>query len=333
MKIALLFMIICTSYVGFEAQACICGAPSSPYREYQDSKAVFVGKVISSKDVAVTEDIRGKTYTAYERVFQFSVTESFKGLKTSSVEINLGRIDSDCFQGFGIGESYLVYAFGNSDLSLHSGVCSRTNNLSYAADDLHYIRELLKGVPEARVYGSVTRVDSDLGGSKSGRRVTPLAGIKILIEGKKKNFEAVTDAQGLFSLSRIPDGKYKAHPLLPKRYMTYFPTEVEFILGSQEQTAGDYRLQHGSSAYASFQIGWNNNLDGRVVDAEGNPIQRVKVSVLLPRSSSPVVIQRDSFDYHQEGKFGFSGLNPGTYLLSADIRAPFTDNDRATTFY
>src|SRR5215510_6354346 len=276
MKIALLFMIICTSYVGFEAQACICGAPSSPYREYQDSKAVFVGKVISSKDVAVTEDIRGKTYTAYERVFQFSVTESFKGLKTSSVEINLGRIDSDCFQGFGIGESYLVYAFGNSDLSLHSGVCSRTNNLSYAADDLHYIRELLKGVP---------------------------------------------------------DGKYKAHPLLPKRYMTYFPTEVEFILGSQEQTAGDYRLQHGSSAYASFDIGWNNNLDGRVVDAEGNPIQRVRVSVLLPRSSSPVVIQRDSFDYHQEGKFGFSGLNPGTYLLSADIRAPFTDNDRATTFY
>src|SRR5215510_9855076 len=320
MKIALLFMIICTSYVGFEAQACICGAPSSPYREYQDSKAVFVGKVISSKDVAVTEDIRGKTYTAYERVFQFSVTESFKGLKTSSVEINLGRIDSDCFQGFGIGESYLVYAFGNSDLSLHSGVCSRTNNLSYAADDLHYIRELLKGVPEARVYGSVTRVDSDLGGSKSGRRVTPLAGIKVLIEGKGQNFEAVTDAQGLFSLSRIPDGKYKAHPLLPNRYRAFSPLGEEFILGSQEQL-GYESIQQGSSAYASFQVAWNNDLTGRIVDSEGNPVERVKVSVLTARSPSPFIVQQDEYEYHDEGKFQFYGLNPGKYLLSVDITA------------
>jgi hypothetical protein len=114
--------------------------------------------------------------------------------------------------------------------------------------------------------------------------------------------------------------------------MTYFPSEVEFILGSGESLAYE-RIQQGSSAYASFEIGWNNHLNGRVVDSEGNPIVRVKLSVLAARSPSPSVVERDDFDYHPEGKFEFYGLNPGHYLLSADIRAPFTDNERATTFY
>jgi len=96
---------------------------------------------------------------------------------------------------------------------------------------------------------------------------------------------------------RVPDGKFKAHPLLPERYMLYFPTEEEFILTSKERLNYD-RIQQGSSAYASFELGWNNHLNG-----------------------------------HRKGKFQFYGLNPGKYLLSANIKAPFVDNDKATTFY
>lgn len=318
--------------LGYAVEACTCMPASSPYREYQDARTVFVGKVVGTRDIAFTENIRDKTYTAYERVFQFTVNESLKGLKTARIEINAGRVDSSCYQGFAIGQSYLVYAFGESDGSLQSGACTRTNNLAYAASDLHYIRELLKGVPEPRVYGSVMRIDSDLGASKSGQRVTPLAGIKVLIEGKGKSFEAITDQQGLYSLTRIPDGKYRAHPVLPEKYMAYFPNEEKFVLGSQDQFVYE-RIQQGSSAYASFQIGWNNHLDGKIVDSEGNPIVRAKVSVLIVRSPSPLVIARDQYDYHPQGKFQFYGLNPGRYLLSADIRAPFTDKNKATTFY
>ena len=331
-RMSLLLIIIGTSYVSFEAKACTCAPQRTPYREYQDARAVFVGKVTGSKDVAISESIRDKTYTAYERVFQFTVTERLKGLKTSTIEISVGRIDSTCYGGFAVGESYLVYAFGSSDSSLKTGVCARGNHLSYAADDLHYIRELLKGVPEPRFYGSVIRVDSDLVSPKSDTRVTPLKGIKILIEGKEKTFEAVTDAQGLFSLARIPDGKYKARALLPEKYRTYFPEYEEFILGSPEQF-GYERIQQGSSAYASFQIGWNNYLSGRIVDSEGNPIVRAKASVLMARSPSPLVIRRDQYDHRPDGKFQFYGLNPGAYLLSADVRAPFVDHDKATTFY
>jgi len=175
------------------------------------------------------------------------------------------------------------------------------------------------------------RVDSDLSSTKSRPRVTPLQGIKVLIEGEGKTFEAVTDEQGLYSLPRLPDGEYTAHPLLPKKYTPYFPAEEKFILGSKE--SWDFHIQRGPSAYAAFQIAWNNRLNGRIVDSEGNAIERAKVSVLIARSPSPSVIERDEFDYHPGGRFQFYGLNPGSYLLAADIRAPFVDNSRSTRFY
>ena len=323
-RLSLLLLIIGTSHLGFEAQACTCEPAGSPYRKYQDATAVFVGRVTGSKDIPASE-------TAYERVFQFTVSESLKGLKTSTVDISFGRMDSSCYSGLAIGESYLIYAYGTVD-SLETGICSRNRHLSDAAGDLHYVRNFLKGVREPRFYGSVVLVDSDLGATNSGRRVTPLKGIKIQIEGKGKTFEAVTDEQGLFSIARMPDGRYKARPLLPEKYMAYFPTEEEFVLVSKEQLAFE-RMQQGTAAYASFDIGWNNHLSGRVVDAEGNPVAKAKVSVLLARAPSPVVIDRDLNAYRPEGKFQFNGLNPGNYLLSVDIRAPFVDDDKARTFY
>jgi hypothetical protein len=161
-----------------------------------------------------------------------------------------------------------------------------------------------------------------------------MRGIKVVIEGNGKTFETVTDERGLYSLPQIPDGRYKAHPLLPRKYMAYFQAGVPFILGNSSlEEPSDFNIQQGSSAYAAFQIGWNNHLNGRIVDSEGNPILRAKVSVLMARSSSFSVIRKDGFNFRPEGTFQFYGLNPGNYVLSAEITAPFTDNSKATTFY
>ena len=104
-------------------------------------------------------------------------------------------------------------------------MCSRTNPVSWALDDVHFLRALLKGEPEPRVYGSVTRVDND---STKGQThlPTPVEGIRIEIEGEGQRFEAVTDEHGRYSLTKVPDGRYKARPLLPDKYMVYFPTEA-----------------------------------------------------------------------------------------------------------
>ena len=321
------------SYFSSDVKACSCMPRPSVYKEFQESRAVFSGEVVGSRDVEVSEVIGDKKYQSTERIFVFKVAESFKGLKASQVEINAGPILSSCYRGFKVGESYLVYAFGSSAETLHSGACTRTNNLWAAADDLHYIRDLLSGRPEARVYGSVTRIEEKIVGGAAAPRVTPIAGIKVLIEGAGKTIEAMTDKDGLYRVTQIPDGRYKAHPILPREYMAYFPAEEEFILGSENEVAYDIRIQPGVAANINFRIGWNNLLSGRVVDSEGNAIVRNKVSVLRDRDPSPVLITRDQYDHHPEGKFEFGGLTPGRYLLSVDIRAPFVDQKRPTCFY
>src|ERR1041384_3417522 len=149
-RIVVLLITLGTPFFISEVRACVCDPHQTPYRDFQEARAVFVGKVTGSKDIEVIEKAGDKTYTNVQRVFQFSLNESLKGLKTSQIDINVGSINSDCYQGFTVGETYLVYAFGDSDSSLESGTCTRTSMLSEAAANLHYIRDLLKGVPEPR---------------------------------------------------------------------------------------------------------------------------------------------------------------------------------------
>ena len=63
----------------------------------------------------------------------------------STVEIGVGDIKNSCYSGSAIGENYLVYAFGKSDDDLGSRMCTRTTNLSDAADRLppgYVVRQL-----------------------------------------------------------------------------------------------------------------------------------------------------------------------------------------------
>jgi hypothetical protein len=330
-NIALAFVIIVLPLFANSVKACSCFPIPSPYKAYQEAKSVFVGKVTSSKDIPFSEQGRNGSYTVNERHYIFTVEESFKGAKTSEVDINAGRTDSSCYSGFTEGETYLVYAYGESETALSSGMCTRTTGKAWALDDIHYIRALLKGIPEPRVYGSITRVDNDLSKSTSTVAI-PLEGIKIIVEGEERRFEAVTDKQGLFSIANVPDGSYKARPELPDKYMSYWPGEEEFVLGTKEEVYSS--IHQGNTAYARFRIGWNNKISGRILDAEGNLIRRVKASLLLARpNESPLIIEEESYDYHEKGEYSFSGLTPGRYLLSVKIRAPFKSGNMRKQFY
>jgi len=61
-KIALSLIITCTSYFWFEAKACVCNPQLTPYGAYQDSRVVFVGKAVGSKDRTGTEKYDNKTF-------------------------------------------------------------------------------------------------------------------------------------------------------------------------------------------------------------------------------------------------------------------------------
>ena len=328
-QVACSFLIIISTY--FSARACQCGPTLSPYTAYHDAKAVFVGRVASSRDVAIYLQARDNTtYTAYERHFRFVVNESLKDAKTAELEVNSGSINSLCYTGFTVGDSYLVYAYEKSNGTLASGLCARTDRLEEATDDLHYLRAMLRGVPEPRVYGSVMKVENDLTKTKS-RLTTPLPGIKVIVEGAGRRFESVTDKEGLYEIPKVPDGRYKLRPSLPKKYRGGFPAEEEFVLGVPAQF--NRHIQQGTAFYGRFRIGWRNDLSGKVLDAEGNPILQARVTLMIARKNTELVIEEDEKNYRHDGKYQFSALTPGRYLLSVSLTALFGNAKKASRFY
>lgn len=304
----LMLLVICAD----DAHACSCLPIPSPYRAYKEATAVFVGEVTGSRDVSHEEATGERKYTVTERLFRFRIEKALKGVRGKQVEVSVGRIDSSCYGGFTQGERYLVYAYGDLPSSqLVASPCSRTTTLAHAQDDLYHIRMSLAGKPEPRFYGSLVRTEKDFS-RKSASTATPLAGIRIIVENSKHRFVTVTDNRGLYRLNKIPDGQYKVRPDLPKIYMAYFPTEEEVTLDSEHRTG-----------YASFQIGWNNRISGRVFDAEGQPVTRAKVALIpADKAGGTQTLHEDQAACNEAGEYQFYGITPGSYLLAAIIDAP-----------
>ena len=104
-------------------------AVSSFNSSYRQSKAVFVGEVVSEEK---NEDTK---------TFKFEIKRFWKGANAKNIEINV--YETTRYQAFfKKGEKYLIYATAGEDGKLYVSKCSRSDNAANAAEDL---RKLGKG--------------------------------------------------------------------------------------------------------------------------------------------------------------------------------------------
>lgn len=333
-----LLLILAPFYVG-NIFACSCGATPPIYDFFENSEAVFTGKVISSKDVKgkeVYENGNGETeeYEVTERVFQFEVSEVFKGVKGKSIEINVGRIDTSCSFNYKKGESYLIYAGKDEDTNiLHTGFCSKGTNLESAQSEILFIREKLKGKPQSQIYGTVQRRDNFPNSLKD--RTTLMEGIKVILEGKEKNFEAITNKNGVFRFDKIPEGDYKIKPSTNSIYkLLWMPIDKVRISDGKVFTDEDGTFYDGyNAAFVEFSIGWNNKVEGKVFDAEGKSVKFAAVRLMPFSAPFDIINSDDSFDEIEDREYSCSNYTPGKYYLAVQIYAPFGTKDKVRIFY
>lgn len=108
--------------------ACSCSEPRSPSEAFQESTAVFTGKVINVR----SDD--------YSRTVQFDVDRAWKGVSQRTSTLATAGSDASCGYDFKEGTSYVVYAHGSKE-SLEASLCSRTTPVADAYEDLAYLGE------------------------------------------------------------------------------------------------------------------------------------------------------------------------------------------------
>lgn len=322
--------------------ACQCGPLPPIYQSFEESDAVFIGKVTNSNELAKTRVNDGE-----DVIFEFEVIENFKGVKEKQVRLNRGPTASSCYSGYRIGETYLVYAasegfddvFGKvrkeDGVIFQGSFCHRTSEIRSAQDQLYFLREMLKGNPEPQIYGAVARGDSDP--VTSDYRHTFLENIKIKLKNEKATFETLTDNAGLFRFNNIPEGEYVLSPVPGESCQMDFPEERRFRISKDGVVFIKDRYDSNfNSYYGEFLLRWNNGISGRVVDSEGKPFERY-VAALLPFPAAGDDMKsyvNGSPDFHGEnGDFRFYAKTPGKYVIAVEIYAPFANSTKKRFFY
>jgi hypothetical protein len=129
--------------------ACSCAPPDAPPIAFSRAEAVFSGTVIwvnSLDGLPLLRDLGRslpRLYSAFPsngQVFLL-VTDSWKGLTTTSVTLPAGSGWRLCGYPFVIGGQYLIYA-ATGAAGLGTSLCSRTTDLASAAVDLAYLGTL-----------------------------------------------------------------------------------------------------------------------------------------------------------------------------------------------
>ena len=167
-QFASFFMLILSAILLFpqnELRACSCVPPPPPAEEFERSDAVFMATVTSFKRAG-----------EYRRVAKFRLLKLWKGKKVG--EIFTSSNSGLCGFDFVVGETYVIYAFLDTNGELITNICTRTTSLEQAVEDLIFL---------AQKYPFFTQEDSGCCGSVSGGDAL-LAGGVLLFLSLRRNY-------------------------------------------------------------------------------------------------------------------------------------------------
>ncbi len=305
-------IVVIFSFAGSAVMACMCGGGGgTPCDGYGKAAAVFVGTVTRVRE---SEQYKGKDVAEIRKLgdsgeldwgpmaYKFSVEQAYLGVAGSEVEIFTGRGSSDCGFTFQTGQRYLVYAQRYKD-KLITSTCMRTKPFNEASEDIAYLGTLSSAPQGVTIYGTVGYPPV---GPNRPDKIEPLSpDISIAIEGEAVQKVIRPDSEGRFSVSGLQPGRYKVALRLPETLTTPRTEEVLTL------------ADHGCGA-VNWYILDNGRVSGRVINANGEPVARILVSLIKPGvtvEEFPIKLDRTNDD----GYVSFSGVPRGTYNIAVNF--------------
>jgi hypothetical protein len=204
-----LAILACALFCPARAAWGYCSQPYPTVRcEFLNRDAVFVGTVLSVRVVPPGAKPIPSVPIAFSGidgwVYELSVQRMFRGPRTKKIAVF--TTNDDARVGLKKAETALLFAYDPDDPKLASEFNSQfeivnCGNSAPASKAQAAIRELqMMRVPkDAEVEGQVSVQDT----------AAPLSGIKVMIQGGGKSFQAISDRDGWFHV-QVPPGEYSA---------------------------------------------------------------------------------------------------------------------------
>jgi 5-hydroxyisourate hydrolase-like protein (transthyretin family) len=289
-----------------DASACSCVDAGPACAAYWKVAAVFVGRVESIANVTG----KGPGRFLSSRQVRLTVSEAFNGVSGKTIDVTTGSGGGDCGFAFRQGGEYLVYATRDEATGgLLVSVCSRTRDLSQAADDLAYIRAVAAGgtVP-GRIFGDVVLATRVIGGGPS-REPRPLTGVGIRLDRDGQSVRVATGDDGRFVAEGVGPGRYTASLELPDGlYADGWPQEIEL------RSASSCAELH-ATAFADGRV------SGRVVDAAGRPVAGLTIELTVPAAiDKPFGAERLRDLTDSEGRFEIVHVPAGRFIVGINTQ-------------
>lgn len=287
------------------ADACSCMTPGPPCQAFGTASAVFVGTVtgVRTREAKSVGAVRAEP-DWWPVVVKFSVLQTFHGVEGAEVEVSTGQGGGDCGYGFRRGESYLVYAnVGRDGRTLMASICSRTQPLSQAAEDLEFLRGLGARGPGVSIDVTVVRSRHSVKGGDA-EPLGGLPGARVTVEGAGESREVRTDAEGRARLAGLRPGTYKIK-LTPPEGLTANRDEQEVTIADRGCASVHYAVQD------------DGRISGRVTDAEGRAVAGVLVAAVEADDDLERYRTRREWT-REDGRYEMKGLPPGRYLLAVN---------------
>lgn len=229
---------------------CVRSAPAQPTcssyfdafkvcsNHYLQSEYVFLGRVVALQ--TIPSPMKG--YSGEWQHAIVAVDTLIKGQVDRKVALTL---DGRCFGSVSKNSKYMFiadkYMFATELGGEEAGLISRKWSLPLdetSADRIaqltNQIREVLRGVPEPRLFGTVTELVRSLNVSQVQRH--PLPGVVVVVEDKAgKRIVARTNDEGIYTFDRLPIGTYAVYPILSKKMDLYVSTSYGISLQKEEK--------------------------------------------------------------------------------------------------
>jgi len=247
--------------------------------------------------------------TLVENTGRFRVTEAFKGVKGSYVDVveMYGR-------HFELGEQYLVFAdlqgHDTGDRFLKRSPCSPTLPLKYAAAVLEQLRAEKGGRRVAAIYGMLMRKLAEDGGISDEDYIRPLSNIRIGLQSDGKPFETRTDERGAFAFDRLPPGKYQVSADLPPNLV------LGDFLGYGDDPAPPLELPRRTCFENDLYAYPTARVAGRVLGPDGKPLTFAGVTLYRGSRYKDGALGLSNWRGAKGGKtFEFTHLPADDYVL------------------